>query len=217
MIFLQGNSNQSYNPNSVLIPLISLKEYGLKESDWEDTPRNRQKAILAVLKLICVTPFVNVLGLEKSKPSQSTPYPNKINTTYALTHAQQGDLLKHTISDFPLSSTGIGGLRLGDVVGKSEKYNNLIIPFEDIYPEGYQISSEDNRSFFSAFFRYLIYSKDIAIRSASIPSAIIKKSAGTPKINALPDRKVAIEITYSITFQQSITQSDNLDLNFVTQ
>lgn len=218
MIFLQGNSNQSYNPNSVLIPLISLKEYGLKESDWEDTPRNRQKAILAVLKLICVTPFVNVLGLQKpSKPSQSTPYPNRINTTYALTHTQQGDLLKNTILDFPLPSTGIGGLRLEDVVGKSGKYNNLIIPFEDIYPEGYQISSEDNRSFFSAFFRYLIYSKDIDIRSASIPSAVIKKSASTPKIDALPDRKVAIEITYSITFQQSITQSDNLDLNFVTQ
>ncbi|MCA2716586.1 hypothetical protein [Microcystis sp. M169S2] len=217
MIFIQGNSSQSYNPNSVLIPLISLKDYGLKESDWEDTPKNRQKAILALLKLICATPFVKVLGLEKpAKPSQTTPYPNIINTTYALTHILQGDLLKNTLSDFALSPNGIGGLRLDEIFGKAGKNNNLIIPFEDIYPEGYQIS-EDNRSFFSAFFRYLIYSKDIAIRSASIPSAIIKKSASTPKIDALPDRKVAIEITYSITFQQSITQSDNLDLNFVTQ
>ena len=217
MIFIQGNSSQSYNPNSVLIPLISLKDYGLKESDWEDTPKNRQKAILALLKLICATPFVKVLGLKKpAKPSQTTPHPNIINTTYALTHILQGDLLKNTLSDFALSPNGIGGLRLDEIFGKAGKNNNLIISFEDIYPEGYQIS-EDNRSFFSAFFRYLIYSKDIAIRSASIPSAIIKKSASTPKIDALPDRKVAIEITYSITFQQSITQSDNLDLNFVTQ
>jgi len=103
MIFLQGNSSQSYNPNSVVIPLVSLRDYGLKESDWEDNPKNRQKAILALLKLICATPFVKVLGLEKpAKPSQSTPYSNIINTTYALTHILQGDLLKNTLSDFAL-------------------------------------------------------------------------------------------------------------------
>ena len=217
MIFLQGNSNQSYNPNSVLIPLTSLKEYGFNETNWEDSPRNRQKAILAVLKIICATPFVKVLGLEKpAKPSQSTPYPNIINTTYALTHILQGDLLKNTISDIPLPSTGIGGIRLEEIFGKASKNNNnLIIPFEDIYPEGYQIS-EDNRSFFSAFFRYLIYGEDIPIRSASIPSAVIKKSASNATIDDLPNRQVEIKITYSITFQQIITQSDHLDLNFIS-
>lgn len=217
MIFLQGNSNQSYNPNSVLIPLTSLKEYGFNEPNWEDSPRNRQKAILAVLKMICATPFVpQILGLEKpAKPSQSTPYPNVINTTYALTHILQGDLLKNTISDIPLPSTGIGGIRLEEIFGKASKNNNnLIIPFEDIYPEGYQIS-EDNRSFFSAFFRYLIYGEDIPIRSASIPSAVIKKSASNATIDDLPNRQVEIKITYSITFQQIITQSDHLDLNFI--
>lgn len=218
MIFLQGNSNQSYNPNSVLIPLNSLKEYGFNEPNWEDSPRNRQKAILAVLKMICATPFVpQILGLEKpAKPSQSTPYPNIINTTYALTHIQQGDLLKNTISDIPLPSTGIGGIRLEEIFGKASKNNNnLIIPFEDIYPEGYQIS-EDNRSFFSAFFRYLIYGEDIPIRSASIPSAVIKKSASNATIDDFGNRKVEIKITYSITFQQIITQSDHLDLNFIS-
>lgn len=216
MIFLQGNSNQSYNPNSVLIPLTLLKEYGLKESDWEDNPRNRQKAILAVLKVICSTPFVSVLGLEKpAKPSQSTPQSHIINTTYALTHIQQGDLLKNTISNIPLPPTGIGNLRLEDIVGKAGKSNNLIVPFEDIYSEGYQIS-EDNRTFFSAFFRYLVYSDDIPIRSVSNASAVIKKSASNTTIDNLPDRKVTIKITYSITFQQIITQSDNLDLNFIT-
>lgn len=216
MIFLQGNSNQSYNPNSVLIPLTLLKEYGLNESDWEDNLRNRQKAILAVLKVICATPFVNVLGLEKpAKPSQSTPQSAIINTTYALTHIQQGDLLKNTISNIPLPSTGIGNLRLEDIFGKAEKSHNLIIPFEDIYSEGYEIS-EDNRPFFSAFFRYLVYSDDIPIRSFSNASAVIKKSASNATIDDLEGRKVAIKITYSITFQQIITQSDNLDLNFIT-
>lgn len=215
MIFLQGNANQSYNPNSVLIPLTSLKEYGFKESDWEDNPKNRQKAILAVLKLICSIPFVGVLGLEKpSKPSQSTPESNIINTTYALTHIQQGDMLNNIISDIPLSPNGIGGLRLEEIIAKAGKQNNLIIPFEDIYREGYRIS-EDNRSFFSAFFRYLIYSDDIAVRSASVASAIIKKTASNPTIDALPNRKVAIRTTYSIKFQQIITQSDVLDLNFI--
>ncbi|MDB9427162.1 hypothetical protein PN437_20070 [Microcystis aeruginosa CS-564/01] len=216
MIFIQGNSSQSYNPNSVLIPLISLKDYGLKEFDWEDTPKNRQKAILAVLKLICATPFVKVLGLEKpAKPSQTTPYPNIINTTYALTHILQGDLLKNTLSDFALPPNGIGGLRLEEIFGKAAgKNNNLIVPFDDIYREGYQIS-EDNRSFFSAFFRYLVYSESIPVRNSSNPSAIIKKSASNPSVDALSDRKVAIKITYSITFQQVITQSDTLDLNFI--
>jgi hypothetical protein len=216
MIFLQGNSNQSYNPNSVLIPLTLLKEYGLKESDWEDNLRNRQKAILALLKVICATPFVNVLGLDKpAKPSQSTPQSEIINTTYALTHIQQGDLLKNTISNIPLPSTGIGNLRLDDVFGKAGKSNNLIVPFEDIYSEGYQIS-EDNRTFFSAFFRYLVYSDDIPIRSVSNASAVIKKSASNTTIDDLPDRKVAIKNIYSITFQQIITQSDHLDLNFIS-
>ena len=73
----------------------------------------------------------------------------------------------------PLPSTGIGGIRLEEIFGKASKNNNLIIPFEDIYSEGYQIG-EDNRSFFSAFFRYLIYSEDIPIRNSAIPSAIIK-------------------------------------------
>ena len=216
MIFIQGNSSQSYNPNSVLIPLISLKDYGLKEFDWEDTPKNRQKAILAVLKLICATPFVKVLGLEKpAKPSQTTPYPNIINTTYALTHILQGDLLKNTLSDFALPPNGIGGLRLEEIFGKAAgKNNNLIVPFDDIYREGYQIS-EDNRSFFSAFFRYLVYSESIPVRNSSNLSAVIKKSASNPSIDALSDRKVAIKITYSITFQQVITQSDTLDLNFI--
>lgn len=215
MIFLQGNSNQSYNPNSVLIPLTLLKEYGLKESDWEDNPRNRQKAILAVLKVICSTPFVSVLGLEKpAKPSQSTPQSHIINTTYALTHIQQGDLLKNTISNIPLPPTGIGNLRLEDIFGKAGKSNNLIVPFEDIYSEGYQIS-EDNRPFFSAFFRYLVYSDDIPIRSPSVPSAVIKKSASNATIDDFGNRKVEIKITYSITFQQIITQSDHLDLNFI--
>ena len=216
MIFLQGNSNKSYNPNSVLIPLTLLKEYGLKESDWEDNLRNRQKAILAVLKVICATPFVNVLGLDKpAKPSQSTPQSEIINTTYALTHIQQGDLLKNTISNIPLPSTGIGNLRLDEIFGKAGKTDNLIIPFEDIYTEGYQIG-EDNRSFFSAFFRYLVYSDDIPIRSPSNASAVIKKSASNTTIDDLPNRKVAIKITYSITFQQIITQSDHLDLNFIS-
>jgi hypothetical protein len=216
MIFIQGNSSQSYNPNSVLIPLISLKDYGLKEFDWEDTPKNRQKAILAVLKLICATPFVKVLGLEKpAKPSQTTPYPNIINTTYALTHILQGDLLKNTLSNFTLPPNGIGGLRLEEIFGKAAgKNNNLIVPFDDIYREGYQIS-EDNRSFFSAFFRYLVYSESIPVRNSSNLSAVIKKSASNPSIDALSDRKVAIKITYSITFQQVITQSDTLDLNFI--
>jgi hypothetical protein len=216
MIFLQGNSSQSYNPNSVVIPLVSLRDYGLKESDWEDNPKNRQKAILALLKLICATPFVKVLGLEKpAKPSQSTPYSNIINTTYALTHILQGDLLKNTLSDFALPPNGIGGLRLEEIFGKAGKNNNLIIPFEDIYPEGYQIS-EDNRSFFSAFFRYLVYSENIPVRNSSNPSAVIKKSASNPSVDALPDRKVAIKITYSITFQQMITPSDILELNFIS-
>lgn len=216
MIFLQGNSNKSYNPNSVLIPLTLLKEYGLKESDWEDNLRNRQKAILAVLKVICATPFVNVLGLDKpAKPSQSTPQSHIINTTYVLTHIQQGDLLKNTISNIPLPSTGIGNLRLDEIFGKAGKTDNLIIPFEDIYTEGYQIG-EDNRSFFSAFFRYLVYSDDIPIRSPSNASAVIKKSASNTTIDDLPNRKVAIKITYSITFQQIITQSDHLDLNFIS-
>lgn len=215
MIFIQGNSSQSYNPNSVLIPLISLKDYGLKETDWEDTPRNRQKAILAVLKLICATPFVKVLGLEKpAKPSQSTPYSNIINTTYALTHILEGDLLKNTLADFALPPNGIGGLRLEEIFGKAGKNNNLIVPFEDIYSEGYKIS-EDNRSFFSAFFRYLVYSENIPVRNSSNASAVIKKFASNPLIDALSDRKVAIKITYSITFQQVITPSDTLDLNFI--
>jgi hypothetical protein len=168
------------------------------------------------LKLICATPFVKVLGLEKpAKPSQTTPYPNIINTTYALTHILQGDLLKNTLSDFALPPNGIGGLRLEGIFGKAEKNNNLIIPFEDIYPEGYQIS-EDNRSFFSAFFRYLVYSENIPVRqNSSSPSAVIKKSASNPSVDALSDRKVAIKITYSITFQQVITPSDTLDLNFI--
>jgi hypothetical protein len=215
MIFLQGNSSQSYNPNSVLIPLASLRDYGLKESDWEDTPKNRQKAIFAVLKLICATPFVKVAGLEKpSKPSQTTPSPNIINTTHALTHIIQGDLLKNTLSDFALPPTGIGGLRLEEIFGKAGKINNLIIPFEDIYQEGYQII-EDNRSFFSALFRHLIYSDDIPIRNSSSPSAVIRKSASNPSIDALLDRKIAVKITYSITFQQVILSSDTLDLNFI--
>ena len=216
MIFLHGNSNQSYNPNSVLIPLTLLKEYGLKESDWEDNLRNRQKAILAVLKVICATPFVNVLGLEKpAKPSQSTPQSHIINTTYALTHVRQGDLLKNTISNIPLPSTGIGNLKPEDVFGKAGKNNNLIVPFEDIYKEGYQIN-EDRRSFFSAFYRHLIYSDDIPIRSLSNVSAVIKKWTSSTTIDDLPDRKVAIKVTYSITFQQIITQSDDLDLNFIS-
>jgi hypothetical protein len=199
----------------VLIPLVSLRDYGLKESDWEDTPKNKQKAILAVLKLICATPFVKVVGLEKpSKPSQSTPSPDVINVSHALTHTIQGDLLKNTLSDFALPSNGIGGLRLEEIFGKAEKNNNLIIPFEDIYQEGYQIS-EDNRSFFSAFFRHLIYSDDIPIRNSSSRSAVIRKSASNPSIDALSDRKVAIKITYSITFQQVILPSDALDLNFI--
>lgn len=215
MIFIQANSSQSFNPNSILIPLSALKDFGFKESFWEDTPINRQRAILAVLKVICATPFVKIVGLEKpAKPSQSTPYPHIINTTYALTHILQGDLLKNTLSDLPLPSTGIGGIRLEEIFGKASKDNNLIIPFENIYSEGYQIG-EDNRSFFSAFFRYLIYSEDIPIRNSAIPSAVVKKSASNPVIDALPDRKVAIKISYSITFQQVISPSDILDLNFI--
>jgi hypothetical protein len=106
-------------------------------------------------------------------------------------------------------------LRLEEIFGKAGKNNNLIIPFEDIYPEGYQIS-EDNRSFFSAFFRYLVYSENIPVRNSSNPSAVIKKSASNPSVDALPDRKVAIKITYSITFQQMITPSDILELNFIS-
>lgn len=213
---IQVNSTTSLNPNSVLIPLSSLKEFGFKETNWEDSPLNVQRAILATLKLICATPFVGVLGLTKPlKPSQTTPEPNLINTTYSLTHALQVSLSDRSVGDIPLPDSGVGGLRLSEVFGKPNKSHNLIIPFEDLAGYGYQVG-EDNRSFFSAFFQYLTLSEEIPLRDKSTPSGVTAKKLSYPAIREIPDRKVLIEYTYSLTFQQTINFDDTMDLNYVS-